>query len=341
MKIGLVTIAAGMLAGLWAGPASAQGYLVSNNGRVAIGVNATGYLDTNAAALGGPRTQGSGGLLGIAYDFAGIGGRTGFQDALSPGCLCEGLGVAGNGAGSYVNGSFGNSGITYVSDTFVPGTSHTSVVNGAAGLTVTQVVTRSAETGTGALFQAAVTIANTTAATVSDVMYARVMDWDVPVTEFREYVTHAGVSLGGTSNLLRATDNGFATGNPITGLSDPGIAAAPNTNGDQGGIADHGSLFVFGFGDLAAGASTTFNIFYGAGRDLSDAISLLTQVGAELYSLGQSSVGGVRGDDRPTYIFAFNGVGLPPVTTVPEPATLGLFGLGLFGLAAARRRRAV
>jgi type IV pilus assembly protein PilY1 len=178
---------------------------------------------------------------------------------------------------------------------------------------------------------------------VTGVQYARAMDWDVPPTEFAEYVTHAGVSIGGTSNLLRATDNGFADADPTSAIFDGGIAAVPNTNGDQGGVDDHGSLFVFGFPDLDDGESVTFQIYYGAGANRADALALVGAAGVELYSFGQSSgctssPGTSRCDDLPTYIFAFSGVGLPPV--VPAPAALGLFGLGLLGLGLAKRRRA-
>jgi type IV pilus assembly protein PilY1 len=333
--------AAAVIGGLMTSTAVAQGFLVSNNGLVAIGVNAGGFLVTGATVLGGPSTQS--GPLGIAYNFSGQGGRTGWQDALSPGCLCEDLGVAGNGIGSAIGGNSGIFGVTVGPDMFVPGTSHTSTITAAAGLTVTQVLTKSVETATGALFNAKVTINNATGATVTNVQYGRAMDWDVPPTEFAEFVEHAGVVIG-SGNLLRATDNGFASANPLTAILDPGIAAAPNTNGDQGGIADHGSLFVFGFGDLDDGESVTFDIFYGAGANRADALALTTAVSAQLYSFGYSSVGGIRQDDLPVYIFAFSGVGLPPIneppTGVPAPAGIGLFGLALLGLAWAKRRRA-
>jgi len=328
--------AAAVIGGLMSSTALAQGYLVSSNGLVAIGVNAGGFLDTDATALGGPSTQA--GPLGIAYNFSGQGGRTGWQDALSPGCLCEDLGVAGNGLGSAIGGNSGNLGVTVGADAFVPGTSHTSTITGAAGLTVTQVLTKSFETATGALFNAKVTISNTTGATVTGVQYARAMDWDVPPTEFDEFVEHQGIVIG-PGNLLRATDNGFASANPLTAILDGGIAVAPNTNGDQGGINDHGSLFVFGFGDLDDGESVTFDIYYGAGADRADALALATGVSAEVYSLGYNSDGGGRRDDMPVYVFAFTGVGLPPVTPVPGPAGLGLFGLALLGLAGAKYRR--
>lgn len=345
MKFMNLALAAAIATSLGAGAASAQGFLISTNGKVAIGVTATGSLDTNSTAIGGPApgNAGSSDDLGIAYNFTGQGGRTGWQDALSPGCACEAWGVSGNGVGSFTGSAAGTSGIA--GTTTFNATSITTNATGAAGLTVTQVVTRGVETANGALFKTEVTIANTTGATITDVQYARAMDWDVPPTEFDEYVTHAGVSIGGTSLLLRATDDGFANANPITNITNNGIAGVVNSNGDQGGIADHGSLFIFGFGDLLAGDSKSFTIFYGAGANRSDALSLISLSGAELYSFGQSSgctgsAFGTRCDNLPTFIFAFDNVGLPPIG-VPGPAALGLFGLALLGLGAvARRRRA-
>ena len=62
-----------------------------------------------------------------------------------------------------------------------------------AGLTVDQNYHPSASP---ALYADTVTITNTTGATVSDFEYVRVMDWDVPPTQFDEFVTLKGALLG-------------------------------------------------------------------------------------------------------------------------------------------------
>jgi hypothetical protein len=186
-----------------------------------------------------------------------------------------------------------------------------------------------------------VTIHNGTGATVSDVRYGRAMDWDVPPTEFDEYVTVAGT--GTTTSLLRSTDDGFAAPLPLSGVTNDGIIGPVDADGTTG-PADHGAFFIFGFGDLDVDESYTFNIFYGAGANRADALSLLSEVSPELYSLGQSSGGEGPANNLPTYVFAFNGVGgevvVPP--GVPEPASWAMM-VGGFGLAgcALRRRRTV
>lgn len=326
--------------------ARAQGFLVSPNGLVAIGVNREGHLNIVDAGLAGRPVPPNGGGLGLAYGFSGQGGRSGWQDALTPGCLCEAWGVAGNGLASFAGFMFGIAGLTLQSQSFVPATSFTSVVTAASGLTVTHRFSLSNETGTGALFRAEVAIENTTGGLISDVRYARAMDWDIPPSEFEEFVEHKGV--GTTTSLLRATDNGFALPDPMV-LPTLGILAPIDTEGDQGGVGDHGSYFIFGFGDLAPGAKREFNIFYGAGANLADALALLSVVSPELYSLGFSSTSGpsgapVRAEEWPVFIFAFNNVGgsvvVPPPPAgpagVPAPAALWLVGLAMAGLGAAQ-----
>jgi hypothetical protein len=294
----------------------ANGIIVAPNGFTQIGINDNGSLDANSFK----------GLIGIGYNFTGQGSRTGFQDALTPGCPCESWGISGNGLGGAVGPANGNQNIgvnnssagtstntsaaaataSFVSNTFL---------NTLPGLTVTQSFSVSAQSGTGGLFKDTVTIHNGTAATINDVRYTRAMDWDVPPTEFAEFVTHKGTTT--TASLLRSTDDGFANANPITAVTNTGIVGPINADGTTG-PADHGSLFVFGFGNLAAGADKTFNIFYGAGANEADALTLLSLISPELYSLGQSSLGGSRRPDLPTFIFAFNGVGGSIIVPPPD-----------------------
>ncbi len=322
--------------------AFANGLILSPNGSSQIGINDDGSLDANTAA----------GYVGIGYNFTGQGGRTGMNDALTPGCPCEAWGISANGIGGQVGQSTGNQNIgVNASSAGTTGnvsagatTSFTSntYLNqpGLTGLTVTQSFSLAVQTATGALFQDHVTIHNGTGAALSNVSYARAMDWDVPPTEFSEVVTIKGATT--TATLVHSTDNGFANANPITAVTDGGIVGPVNADGTTG-PADHGSLFVFDFGTVADGADYVFNIYYGSGQDLTDALALLAGVSPELYSLGMSNdgMGGAK-TDFPTFVFAFNGVGgsvVVPPTGVPEPATLGVLGMGLLGLAGLRRRR--
>ncbi len=138
-----------------------------------------------------------------------------------------------------------------------------------SGLTVDQNYHPSASPS---LYEDTVTITNTTGATVTDLKYVRVMDWDVPPTEFNEFVTLKGATLG---DLEVPSDQGFATANPLAG--DPGGFFAGTVNADftDSGPFDHGAYFRFNFGSLADGASKTFTILYGAAPNEAAALAAL------------------------------------------------------------------
>lgn len=320
-----VAALATLLCGLAPGVALADAQI--NFGDTWLGVNDEGHLNVPD-------------LLGVTLNTSDTGLTFQGNDATSPGCLCEGWGVAVNGTDSMyatVDNDFpGVSNVTL--DSFgSDASSATSVVTMTSmpGLTVTHAYAPSAA---GNVFEAVVTIANNTGADVTDVRYTRAMDWDIAPDEFNEFVT-----IGGTDadNLLFSSDNGFATPDPLDVGGRIDIGGCPiSADFTDCGPTDHGALFDFGFGDLADGEELSFSIFYGGAEDEAGAIAALATIGAELFSFGQWS-GDPMGGTPATYLFAFTGVGGDPVVGVPAPSSLLLMGLGLIAPALRRRKSTV
>jgi type IV pilus assembly protein PilY1 len=331
---------AGVLVGVTPGPAAAQA-IITNGAGLALGLKATGAMNVpqGLAADGvtfvDPYNSSFVGLSFMA-DYAAAGGFDGappgvvWGDATSPGCLCEGWGVSADA----VNGYDGNGFFNLTVDSFVTGgggstATSTTHLTSLAGLSIVHAY---APTVSPSLYEAVVSITNGTGADIADLRYRRVMDWDVPPTTFSELVTLQGVGLG---DLMDSCDDGFETADP---LSDCTPFLFEDVNAVDSGPRDHGASFTFAFGALAAGATKTFSIFYGAAADEAAALAALAAVGAEgIYSFGQNSSAGH--DDEPTFIFGFGGVGAPPIGGAPEPTSLMLFGSGLIGALVARRYR--
>jgi hypothetical protein len=271
-----------------------------------------------------------------------------WRDATSAGCLCEGWGVAGSsdagsrfaGWANQASGSGGLSGGIFGSTA----TTATSEIN-LSNLPLHVIHAYGPSLAPNA-FQGNVTITNTGAGKIHDVVYRRVMDWDVPPTEFYEFVSHFGVeqhleSAGG--NVRYASNNGFATANPLIGAGEYPPYGSINVNFLKKGPNDHGSVFDFAFGDLDPGQSRTFNIFYGSGANLAEAESTIALLKPDVWSFGQStkSDGRVRAnDDSPTFLFAFGGVGgVEPGTTPDNPVLPFVPAPGVFEFPAPTPRR--
>lgn len=329
------TVALGLM-GIGSSAAYAGATIFSTSGSIALGVNDEGQLNTTSGSVA---VNSGAGATGISYQFP----DGTYRDATSPGCLCEGWGVSVNGTHSGFADVSGPLNLTV--DSFTSGAnSATSSVHltNLPGIQVTQAYAPSTTVGNEQiLFRDLVTITNNTQNDVSDLRYVRVMDWDVPPTEFNEYITIAGATAGIANGVLDTSgDNGFNTANPLATYSNSDPACF-NQDCTDSGPFDHGAYFRFNFGTLLAGASHSFEIFYGAAGTAALALAAIGREGIELYSLGQSNVGQFTGEPA-TYIFGFKGLGLPPVDVdVPEPFSLAMMGIGIAGFAAARRRRLI
>ncbi len=314
---------------------------IITDGNVSLGVDRFGQLNVG----GGVRDVAGQTIVGERW----IDPDGNQYESTSHGCLCEGWGVAVNGTtAGYANNASGTGGLTEISfDSDAKTAKVVSQINGT-DVFVTHSFALAAETDD--LYRVKVTIENKGTSGVTDVTYRRTMDWDTSPTPFNEYVTIQGTTT--TTLLNRSSDNGFSSANPLANdVTD--LYGCGFDDFTACGPGDHGAVFDFGFGDLAAGESYSFDIYYGGAANKKDALAALGAVKAELYSFGWSHLDpdqngfSAAGARTPTFIFAFSGVGgeviVPDPGAVPLPAAGlmlmgGLGGLGAFG--AFRKRKA-
>ena len=304
--------------------------VVSESRTIALGVNKHGHLNTRTGNI-----VSNAGATGLAYKWPSGKSRAAgsWQDATSPGCLCEGWGVSGNG---YVGRAAVDTGGIYglTLDSFDPSIANIKSVTkmgptgyGSTPIKDSEILQITHDYGPApeaqhTLFQGLVTISNISDGVVNNVRYRRTMDWDIPPTEFREYVSHGGVSKSIAASsfpkLIESCDNGFETPDPLRGCRNLSWrGSTKNVDFDHNGPQDHGSSFTFQFLDLKCGESVSFMMYYGVANTRVKALEAIKAVGAEVYSLGASRAS----RDGITFIFAFKGVsGVKLATDLPPKA---------------------
>ncbi len=355
MKLQKIALAVAMTAAVGA----VQAQAIIQNSEVQIGVRAFGDLNVS----GGTAATGSGttvvGLRSVRTN----------SDSTSPGCTCEGWGVGIRSTGQFGAANSSVDGVQNLSLVSFASTASTAISvvdvtnsSGAAILRVTHDYHPIA--GTPYLYEVKVSIQNLTGAALAagDLVYRRVMDWDIP-RPGQESVTIQGVptalGIANGSNIARTDNNGFNSGNPFS-FSSYGLQNTNFTNSESGNLQgsisnDQGALFDFEFAALGAGETQVFNTYYGvapnkAAADLARSLvdGDASDVDIGLYSYGSCFSGSTAiagcsstSGTPDTFIFGFNVVGgviIDPGTPVSSPATLALVGLGLLGMGATRRR---
>jgi hypothetical protein len=313
-----------LLIPLSAAMAFAQAVITLPGGQVSLGVAARGQLGAGALPAG---SNSAGDPFGIYL----VGPKL---DAISPGCFCEGWGASANGIAGHATNENGDNGAILPVSFSSTGSSATAVTRlSGTTLQISQAYGPAAASGAaaGVLFVNNVTLTNTGATALTDVRYTRSMDWDVPPTEFAEFVTIQGWPA---SALLFSSDDGFAEANPLVNPSPIGAGVPASANFVKNGPDDHGAFFTFGFGTILPGESKTFRMYYGAGSNEATVLAAVSAAAVEVFSLGYSGASGAANPLAPVWMFGFAGVGGTPAGPVTPTAIPTLSNWVLAALAA-------
>lgn len=331
------------------------------NGTIQLGVDGYGQLITPGGA------PAVGGTTDVGLRWTAPEGQV--FDGLSHGCLCEGWGVSAStltakgakSASGWANDGFaavGTSVYGLTQPTTGAFTSDASTATTVAqlrktDLTITHNFAPSDKTPN--LYAVTVTLANTGAAAINDIVYRRVMDWDTSPTVFNELVSIVGTAK--VPELTAFSNDGMSSSNPNSlwpmlnigncGTGGDFVDCSVNTALNPSYAGELGAAFDFSFGTLGAGEVTSFTFYYGVAGNVAGAKAAIAAVGAPLYSLARSALDG-NGDGfsdtdpsqrTPTFIFAYGSGDVPDLPAVPLPAGITLLMGGLGALAALKRRR--
>lgn len=233
-----------------------------------------------------------------------------YRDGLIQGCACEGWGVADRttGTSGSANRNEGTSAslrqVGFASD----GTGATAAVEIDEKLLVTHDYQPSELSDYA--YDVNVAVENLTTEAM-DLAYRRVMDWDVYPTVFNELVS---MHTGDVPELTFASNDGFASADPLAGPSDRGAIG----DFEKFGPRDQGSLMDFDFGDLPAETTRNLHFVYGVAPSRSLAEQALEAEGAVAWTLAEPSFtedGAAEGSPN-TFFFGY----VDADTPISEPA---------------------
>ena len=306
----------------------------------AIGMTALALV--GAAALASPAmaqerniTDATGGyqaginVNGTLYNSTGIGLQNpAGQDYIRPGTPRDSWGITGSTGSAYADPY--QSGTSGIASTVSTATANTATFTSSLsnGLQVTGAYNFFAPN----ILSIQQTVTNTTASSITDVVFRRNVDLDIPPSTFNENVF--GV-LGSNSAVVANSYYGFENPNPAVGYSYP-CGTTCNVTGDYGAGID------LGLGTLTAGQSVTFAYYYGINQPGQKLDALFAQA----QGLGLNYLIGAQSTEAGSYPALGAGSGFLGVSSlgtiaggVPEPSTWALMILGFGAVGGSMRSR--
>jgi hypothetical protein len=261
-------------------------------------------------------------------------GGVGFQrtsdgyDAIEPGTPRDSWGVSAGTLSGYANHA--SNGVVNIIPNGVPafGTSSgfLSTFLNDGGSNFLQ-IDQSYSFAAANVLKIATTITNVTSVTLP-VRFSRNVDFDVAPTQFAEISKVDPLS----SPIAAASYGAFESPDPLV----PYGFSTPST-GLVSGIGDYGAAYQLDLGTLNAGASSSFNVYYGISTPVETSDDLRNQI----YSLGATFV--ITSESTENYAVVLYGCNSAAVAygPVPEPGTMVLLFCGPLGLLcyAWRKRR--
>jgi hypothetical protein len=289
-------------------PAQAWGFNPELGSYISFDSHPSSYPDATLYSAGGKVQLGltAEGNVGIRPDNSWLGlamFREGqWEESLAQYCRCEGWGIADTLSGVTGWASWDNGGVSHnlnVTDSYSsPTTGLTSQIDiddhegGSPVFRVNQYAYGLLDSNLlGGMFQIEITVQNATNDD-QNVVYRRVMDWDVPEPTYEYVSAHDGPvgSSGWLSPAVTITNDGFASANPLVQpVPHQGLITGPFDDNAGYGRLDDGASFDFQLGHLGPHASMSFSVFYGAAFDKASAILDLKRVGVTAYSVATGS----------------------------------------------------